>query len=179
MHNAQCAQPKPDGSAGGPKDNIDAFIEGKKPFEEVINDYAETYADLVNKNVKWSWNEDIKGGRYLDKTQKGLIRQQAVANGSIPDVKVAKVEGMKYGFADFKGAGVVRETRYLPKELWKAMDGVQFDWLDKQIGGKVDGDVWHHTEIPGKMEQVPYGIHNIVNHNGGRTRGMWADAPRK
>lgn len=84
MHNAQCAQPKPDGSAGGPKDNIDAFIEGKKPFEEVINDYAELYADVVNKNVKWSWKKSIKGGRYLDEPQKTLIRQRAVANGSIP-----------------------------------------------------------------------------------------------
>lgn len=37
---------------------------------------------------------------------------------------------------------------------------------------------WHHTEIPGKMELVPFGIHNITPHNGGRTAGMWADAPR-
>ncbi|MCG7315357.1 HNH endonuclease [Priestia flexa] len=28
------------------------------------------------------------------------------------------------------------------------------------------------------MELVPFGIHNITPHNGGRTKGMWADAPR-
>lgn len=62
--------------------------------------------------------------------------------------------------------------------FWKQSDKVQFDWLDGQIGGSRSGMTWHHTEIPGKMELVPYGIHNITSHNGGRTAGMWADAPR-
>lgn len=86
---------------------------------------------------------------------------------------------MRYWFADFKGAGVVKETLYLPEELWKATDQVQFDWLNEPIGGKVEGYVWHHTEEPGKMELVPYGIHHSVTHNGGRSKGMWSDAPRK
>lgn len=37
---------------------------------------------------------------------------------------------------------------------------------------------WNHIEIPGQMELIPFGIHNIISHNGGRTTGMWADAPR-
>ena len=37
---------------------------------------------------------------------------------------------------------------------------------------------WHHTEIPGKMELVDFGVHNITSHNGGRTAGMWASGPR-
>lgn len=37
---------------------------------------------------------------------------------------------------------------------------------------------WHHTEIPGKMELVPTGIHNIITHNGGRSPGMWGYGPR-
>ncbi|WP_259392168.1 hypothetical protein [Paenibacillus thiaminolyticus] len=28
------------------------------------------------------------------------------------------------------------------------------------------------------MEPVPFGIYNMTPHNGGRTAGMWADAPR-
>ncbi|MGF2714757.1 HNH endonuclease [Bacillus mycoides] len=28
------------------------------------------------------------------------------------------------------------------------------------------------------MELVPFGIHNIIKHNGGRAKGMWSDAPR-
>ncbi|WP_317954619.1 HNH endonuclease [Paenibacillus chitinolyticus] len=28
------------------------------------------------------------------------------------------------------------------------------------------------------MQLVPYGIHNITTHNGGRSTGMWADARR-
>ncbi|MFC9710477.1 HNH endonuclease [Paenibacillus sp. NPDC056933] len=35
---------------------------------------------------------------------------------------------------------------------------------------------WHHTEVPGKMQLVPFCIHNITTHNGGRSTGMWADA---
>ncbi|WP_254903153.1 HNH endonuclease [Bacillus toyonensis] len=37
---------------------------------------------------------------------------------------------------------------------------------------------WHHTEVPGKMQLVPYRIHGITVHNGGRTKGMWSHAPR-
>ena len=57
-------------------------------------------------------------------------------------------------------------------------DKQQFEWLDKKIGGHIEGYTWHHSEIPGEMQLVPFGIHNITNHNGGRTKGMWADAPR-
>lgn len=37
---------------------------------------------------------------------------------------------------------------------------------------------WHHNEESGLMQLVPFGIHNITKHNGGRTKGHWADAPR-
>jgi hypothetical protein len=30
----------------------------------------------------------------------------------------------------------------------------------------------------GRMELVPFGIHNIITHDGGRSDGMSADAPR-
>ncbi len=85
---------------------------------------------------------------------------------------------MRYGFADFKGAGLVVETKDLPKSLWLKSDEAQFEWLDNVIGGRPQGMTWHHTEVPGKMELVPFGIHNITIHNGGRSTGMWADAPR-
>jgi hypothetical protein len=114
----------------------------------------------------------------LTKKQRSIIKQQAIDAGLIPDIKVTKVEGMRYGFADFESAGVVKETQYLPENMWKMSDAEQFKWLDEQIGGTVDGYTWHHTEIPGKMQLVPTGIHNITTHNGGRTAGMWADAPR-
>ncbi|WP_062052580.1 HNH endonuclease [Bacillus sp. JCM 19034] len=41
---------------------------------------------------------------------------------------------------------------------------------DQMVVGAVNPD--------DKMELVPFGIHNITPHNGGRTKGMWADAPR-
>ena len=107
-----------------------------------------------------------------------MIKQHAIDNGLIPKITVNKVDGMRYGFADFESAGVVKETVYLPKDMWKMTDAEQFKWLDEQIGGTVEGYTWHHTEVPGKMQLVPTGIHNITTHNGGRTAGMWADAPR-
>lgn len=76
---------------------------------------------------------------------------------------------MRYGFADFASAGVVEETVQLPKKFWKISDKEQFKWLDEQIGGTRKGMTWHHN---------PFGIHNITPHNGGRTKGMWADSPR-
>lgn len=185
VHNAKCAGQQAtegDGNSnsdtGTPEDNIDGFIKGNKSFSDVLNDYAKLYADLVNKNAKWSWEESMKGGEKLSSTQRSLIKQQAVNNGYLPDVKVVKVEGMRYGFADFKSAGLVKETLSLPEEMWKLSDRVQFDWLNEKIGGRIEGYTWHHTEVPGKMELVPYGIHNITSHNGGRSPGMWADAPR-
>ena len=81
---------------------------------------------------------------------------------------------MKHGFADFESANVVKETMVLPEDMWAKSDKEQFDWLNKQIGGKVSGYTWHHTEEPGKMQLVPTGIHNITPHNGGRTKNMWA-----
>lgn len=158
--------------------NIDEFIRGNKSFDDVLDDYAKLYADNVNSNLDWSWNKSIPNGQNLSVKQKRLIKQRAVENKYIPDIKITKVEGMRYGFADFETAGVVKETKYLPEEMWKMSDAEQFKWLDEQIGGTVDGYTWHHTEIPGKMQLVPTGIHNITTHNGGRTAGMWADAPR-
>lgn len=107
-----------------------------------------------------------------------MIKERALKDGLIPTVKVTPVEGMKYGFADFKGANLVHESVELPAELWKASDKVQFDWLNKKIGGARPGTTWHHTEIPDKMELVDFGVHNITSHNGGRTAGMWASGPR-
>ena len=66
----------------------------------------------------------------------------------------------------------------LPEEWWLEKDDVQFAWLDAQAGGKLEGYTWHHTEIPGVMQRVPMGIHNVYWHNGGRSPGLWADAPR-
>ena len=158
--------------------NIDEFIGGNKSFDDVLDDYAKVYADKINSNQAWSWDDTIPGGENLTKKQRSIIKQQAIDAGLITDIKVTKVEGMRYGFADFESAGVVKETQYLPENMWKMSDAEQFKWLDEQIGGTVDGYTWHHTEIPGKMQLVPTGIHNITTHNGGRTAGMWAGAPR-
>jgi len=158
--------------------NIDDFINGNKKFDEVIEDYAKVYKEHVDLNKPWSWDDTIPGGDSLSSAQKRKIKEIAVEKGHIPEIKVTKADGMRYGFADFASAGVVEETVQLPERLWKLSDKEQFKWLDEQIGGTRKGMTWHHTEVPGKMELVPFGIHNITPHNGGRTKGMWADAPR-
>ncbi|MBC1504240.1 hypothetical protein HB825_14215 [Listeria booriae] len=145
---------------------------------KTLDDMAKTYADTVRKNQKWSWQKSIPDGDKLSIKEKKLIKDTAVSQALLPKVEVKKVEGMKFGFADFKSAGAVKETVELPKAFWKKTDAEQFKWLDEQVGGKQSGMTWHHTETPGKMELVETGIHDIVPHNGGRTSGMWADAPR-
>ena len=154
------------------------FAEGTLEFQDVLDDYSEVYAEIINGNKKWSWDESIINGQNLSYSQKKQIKNLAIEKGLIPDVKVIPSEGMRYGFADFRSAGLVQETVNLPEELWLKTDKEQFEWLNNKIGGFREGMTWHHTEIPGQMELVPFGIHNVIPHNGGRTIGMWAYAPR-
>ncbi len=156
--------------------NIQSYLYGSKSFDDVLDDYSLIYSEGVNGNQKWQWDEDILGGDALTKTQKRKIKENAVKNGYIPEVKIVKVDGRTY--ADFLGAGVVKNSFELPDNMWHLSDDVQFRWLDEQIGGHLSDYTWHHSEAPGVMQLVPYGIHNITFHNGARTTGMWADAPR-
>ena len=135
----------------------------------MLDDYAKIYADKINSNVDWSWNKSIHGGERLTIKQKRLIKELAIEKGYIPNVKVKKVDGMRYGFADFASAGVVKETKYLPEEMWKLSDSEQFKWLDEKIGGHVNGYTWHHTETPGRMQLVPSAIHDAARHRGGQS----------
>lgn len=156
--------------------NIKKFINGELDFEFALEDYARIYAELVSTNRPWSWNDSIPFGENLTQKQKSLIKQEAIDKCLIPTVPIKEING--YKFLDFESAGLVKEVIYLPEDKWKSSDSEQFEWLNAQIGGKVEGYTWHHSEIPGKMELVPFGIHNIYNHNGGRSSGMWADAAR-
>ncbi len=156
--------------------NIQSYLYGSKSFDDVLDDYSLIYSEGVNGNQKWQWDEDILGGDALTKTQKRKIKENAVKNGYILEVKIVKVDGRTY--ADFLGAGVVKNSFELPDNMWHHSDDVQFRWLDEQIGGHLSDYTWHHSEAPGVMQLVPYGIHNITFHNGARTTGMWADAPR-
>lgn len=99
-----------------------------------------------------------------------LIRRKAFESGLIPEAKMKP--GTRY--ADFEGAGVVIKREKLPEFYWKSRDKTQFDYLDKLIGGRPAGTTWHHTEIPGVMELVPFGIHNITDHIGGASSGHWS-----
>lgn len=134
---------------------------------------GQLYAQLVNSNRAWKWSRDFGP---LTRRRRAAARAEARSRGLIPTVE------MKPGtmYADFAGAGLVRNVRMLPRHLWDASDTVQFGWLDAQVlgGGRPFGHTWHHTEIPGRMELVPLGIHNVIAHYGGRSQGHWSHAPR-
>jgi hypothetical protein len=97
---------------------------------------------------------------------------QATHVGLIPTIAVDP----ENNYADF--TSVLVEERTLPDELWLRSDDAQFRYLDDLIGGRVPGTTWHHHEIPGWMQLLPFGIHNITSHSGGRSQGGWAGAPR-
>ncbi|TQR38690.1 HNH endonuclease signature motif containing protein [Brevibacillus brevis] len=161
-------------------ENIQEFVKGNKKFDEVLDDYALIYGDIVKSNKYWSWADDFVG--KLNADQRKMIKDRALElHPEIPHVEVKKVEGLKFGYADFEGAGLVIVQDKLPKHLWLATDAEQFKWLNDRLPGKVqpEGTVWHHNEKEGIMQLVPFGIHNITKHNGGRTKGHWADAPRQ
>jgi A nuclease of the HNH/ENDO VII superfamily with conserved WHH len=134
---------------------------------------SERYASLVSSNRPWSWADDF--GVRITGAERRAIRQEAITNGLIPEVVYKP--GTRY--PDFAAAGIIQRVDSLPANLWKASDSAQFTWLDARIpGGRPAGTTWHHSEIPGRMELVPFGPHNIINHAGGRSPGNWAHAPR-
>jgi len=161
--------------------NIDEFVSGNKKFDEVLDDYATAYAEKVNSNVPWKWR-NIPGGDMLSQKQIKLIRERTKELGKIPDVSMKP--GTKY--PDFEKVDLIIKIegkpviKQLPKEYWKKSDPDQFGWLDSQLpGGKrPPGTTWHHSEIDGRMELVPLGIHNSVYHSGGRAPGGWAHGKR-
>ena len=139
------------------KSAIDKYIAGDKDFDnDVLQEYSNSYAKLVNSNEVWSWDEDIPNGENLTAAQRKKIKDNAVKSNLVKDVKIKKVEGQKFGYADFKGAGLVIEEIDLPKELWLVDDDTQFKWLNSAVkkknpnlfpigyvGEKVPGKQWH------------------------------------
>ncbi|MBJ8079162.1 HNH endonuclease, partial [Bacillus cereus group sp. N12] len=142
----------------------------KNKHADIIEKHLDNYAAAVNSNSPWKWRK-ISGGEKLTAPQKAIIKQVAIEKGLIPDVP------MKLGtqYPDFKKAGLIIKSDELPEEMWLASDKQQFKWLDDRIpGGRPPGTTWHHSEIPGKMELVPFGIHNSIFHKGGRSEGHWS-----
>ncbi|OKZ73454.1 MAG: hypothetical protein BHV87_10065 [Clostridiales bacterium 36_14] len=177
---------------------IQDFIDGKIDFDEVKEIYAEYYADAVNSNKPWTWNETIPGGDALSAGQKKKIKECAQEKGLIPKVPIVEKDGKKY--ADFSKFTVFQCI--LDKEDWSKTDSEQFAKCNEQLkeailkdpelakqftpeqieqimnGETPSGYTWHHSELDGTMQLVPFGIHNSTNHCGGRSEGHWADAPR-
>ena len=154
--------------------DIQAFVKGEKTFDETLDAYAHLYSELVNSNDAWSWDEDVIGEHKLTRKMKREIKHKAITTGLIKSVPLRYASDIKCRVADFLSAELVREQIKLPEEMWLWSDKRQFAWLNEQIGGKVPGYTWHHSEIPGVMQLVPTGIHRIPSHNGGRSPGMWA-----
>ncbi len=154
--------------------DIQAFVDGEKTFDEVQDAYAYLYADLVNSNKRWKWREAVPGYKKISKKEKTLLKKRAEHLGLFPKLTVRKQSYMHYGTVNFSEADLVNMELELPQYLWKESNAKQFAWLNKQIGGAKKGYTWHHSEMPGVMQLVPFGIHNITTHNGGRSPGMWA-----
>jgi hypothetical protein len=166
-------QPRP--NPGGPITLPQPIAMGALPIGTNPTN-AEQYAALVNSNVPWSWDKSFPGGDKLTDTQKATIKDQAIAQGLIPSVRM--YPGTK--FPDFESAGLVLATVPLPPEMWQLKDEPQFDYLDARVPGGIGTAIgtWHHNPVAGRMELVPYGIHHVIFHEGGRSKGMWADAER-
>lgn len=133
---------------------------------------AKKYADIINSNEKnWTWR-DV--GSKISDTRRAYIKRYAEEQGWTP--KIAVDPNTK--FADFSPVTIKEAT--LPKELWLKGDTAQFKHLnDLHFDGvQPVGTTWHHHQDSGRMQLVPFGIHNSTWHFGGRSTGMWADAPR-
>lgn len=91
--------------------------------------------------------------RKINSSPKAIIKQVAIEKGLIPDVP------MKLGtqYPDFKKAGLIIKSDELPRKCgWQV--------TNNNLNG----------QMPGKMELVPFGIHNSIFHKGGRSEGHWS-----
>ena len=163
--------------------NTDVFGDGYLEAERVLSngqllrDMSELYAEKVNSNSRWRWQDFFPGSKKLTKGEKVAIKRFAINQALIPDVPAKVVKATNQNtlrYVDFDVAGLVKEKVDLPEHLWTETDAVQFKWLDEKIGGRPQGYTWHHSEKAGRMELVPTGIHNVYHHNGGRTKKHWA-----
>ncbi|QUI61779.1 HNH endonuclease [Pseudoalteromonas sp. A22] len=157
-----------------PKGNELPSGQNKLLAAEKLEIQASDYASLINSNKPWSW-KDFPEGDKLTIKEKRAIKQKAIDKGLVPNVSFKS--GTKY--PDFASAGLIKAKLELPEGLWKKSDYIQFKWLDEKLPvGMRDGNTWHHSEIPGVMELVPFGPHNMINHQGGRSKGHWAYSKR-
>ena len=125
------------------------------------------YSDAVNSNKPWKWREiDSK----IKKNERKNIKDIAEKYGLIEKIDVDPVTR----YADFDKVKLM--TVYLPENLWDKTDSVQFRYLDKKVTGRPIGTTWHHHQDDGRMDLIPFGIHNITSHSGGRK--TWANGKR-
>jgi hypothetical protein len=143
---------------------------GPQRFQQL----TERYAEVVNSNRGWNWVDDVDSS--LSRSRQSAIRQAAIDAGLVPHVPF--IAGTK--FPDFNAVpGLVRDTRILPRELWGVPEGRQYIYLDNLIGGRPPGYTWHHSQVSGRMELVPSGVHGMYGHQGGCSPGQWSYGSRR
>ena len=146
--------PEPDGSYVLGMGRV--FRQRYSPPAEIVK----AYADAVNSNAPFTWADiDIN----LTQSQLAAVKAEALTQGLIAAISVDPVTR----YANFDSVAIRNET--LPEDLWLKSDKEQFDYLNELIGGQPEGTTWHHHQTPGRMQLVPFGIHNVTNHVGGRT----------
>ncbi|WP_175890822.1 RHS repeat-associated core domain-containing protein [Burkholderia cepacia] len=182
--------------------NADEIIQSlKKQLEEARKaadrrPLVDKYAEKLLSNKPWRW-EDFSDN--LTESEKIKIRDQAINEGLVPRVPY-KPKLNDDGSVMLDEDGNVIPSRYpdfskvtyiggepysvidtwvsVPKDRWKQGDTAQFNWANGQRGGDKEGYTWHHSEIDGRMERVPFGLHNMISHDGGRSPGHWAEGGR-
>ncbi|MEM5314781.1 RHS repeat-associated core domain-containing protein [Paraburkholderia sp. JHI869] len=153
------------------------------------------YAEKVNSHEKWGW-EDF--ATDLSEGQKEKIRKQAIDEKLVPYVPYKPMKDefgndmldadnnvifsqypdfSKVVMPDGRVVSVIEKTFDMPKHLWQEDDNVHFREANENAGGKKPYVTWHHSEIGGRLERVPLGWHNMINHIGGRSEGHWAHMP--
>jgi hypothetical protein len=137
---------------------------------KAIRRQVEPWVNAVLSNRPFSW-ESIGLG-WLNDHEQEVVRIRSLDLGLVPRIPVDPVTR----YADF--SSVLIEERTLPEELWQLGDEEQFRYLNDLIGGKDPGMTWHHHELPGWMQLLPFGPHNITVHFGGRSSGHWASGNR-
>lgn len=134
---------------------------------------AQRYGEAVATDRPWNWRTEFDDVTLRD-ADRDLIRAAA---RDLDLVQTVPYKG-DTRYANFQAIdAVITESNSLPPDMWALSNTQQFAWLNNHIfdGVQPPGTTWHHSEIEGRMELVPFGIHNITNHQGGRSPGQWAE----
>lgn len=158
-----------------------------------VQEFTKTLKDVGNKILAFeNTNNEVKPPRHIPTINEGLVGKTYPGTNVEYRKRTFKLNGERV-----EGVFPVFNSKFdtsLPMNLRTASDMEQFRYCTQQLAKRIEmnpeiatrftprqleqikngeprisGLIWHHNEIPGKMQLVDANEHNICRHTGGRS----------